>query len=180
MKEKGTYNVRLKRLFTERAIKGATKRIAAQIDKDYAGHGIVMIVVLKGSFVFAADMMRAIKLPVTVDFIHAASYGDKTTPDKVRLTKDVEVPIHNRHVLLVDDIVDTGRTTRLLLRHLRRRKPASLRLCSLLDKPSRRIVPVEIDYLGFTVPDLFIVGYGIDFAEEYRQLPEIYGILDEE
>ncbi|MEE8184970.1 MAG: hypoxanthine phosphoribosyltransferase [Thermodesulfobacteriota bacterium] len=169
---------RLKPLYSQREIKRVIDRIARQIETDYRNKSIVIIAVLKGSFVFTADIIRKINIPLIVDFIQVESYGQDRIPDKIRFIKDVGVHIYRRHVILVDDIVDTGHTTHFLLQHLLRRKPASLNLCALLDKPSRREVEVTIRYLGFTIPDIFVVGYGIDYAEDYRQLPGIYGIID--
>jgi hypoxanthine phosphoribosyltransferase len=167
---------RLKLLYSQREIKRAINRMALQIETDYSDESIVIIAVLKGSFIFTADLIRKIKRPLIVDFIQIESYGQNRKPGKIRFIKDLGVHIYRRHVVLVDDIVDTGHTTHFLLQHLRHRKPASLNLCALLDKPSKREVEVPIRYLGFTVPDIFVVGYGIDYAEDYRQLPEIYGI----
>ncbi len=169
----------LKLLYDQKEIRCAVERLAGQIDKDYRGKTVVMVAVLKGAFVFLSDLVRSMKTELTVDFIQVASYGSKTTPADTRLLKDIELPIYKRDVILVDDIVDTGYTMRLLLQRLRQRRPASIRVCALLDKPSKREVDVPIHYLGLTVPDIFVVGYGIDMAEQYRGLPDIYGIIDE-
>jgi hypoxanthine phosphoribosyltransferase len=130
--------------------------------------------VLKGSAVFFADLIREMNMPLQVEFIQLSSYGSSTeTSGKVKVVHRLRTSIKGRHVLVVEDIVDTGYTLSYLLKYLARKKPASLKLCALTDKPSRRIVPIKIDYLGFTVPDKFIVGYGIDFDEKFRYLPDI-------
>jgi len=159
-----------------RAIRSAVRRLASAIDADADGEPLTVIGVLKGSFIFLADLVRALETPVTVDFVRIASYGKGVSPGSVRLIKDVEVPLRGRDVLIVDDIVDTGLTTSFLSRHIRKRRPRSCRLCALLDKPSRRRVDVAVAYSGFVVPDLFIVGYGLDLNERYRQLPGLHTV----
>ena len=155
-------------------IKKAVARLAAEIRHDYQGKQPLLIGILKGSFVFMADLIRQLELPVEVDFVRLSSYGaGKQTSGNVRVVQGLRTPVRDRHVLVVEDIVDTGLTISFLLGYLRRKKPASLRLCALTDKPSRRQVPVDIDYLGFTVPDKFIVGCGIDWNEKFRHLPDI-------
>ena len=154
--------------------------LAAKIRKDYRGKNPLLIGILKGSFVFMSDLVRAMNIPVEIDFVRLASYGAGTdTSGKIKLIKDVETPIKGRHVLVVEDIVDRGLTVRFLLDYLSFRKPASLKLCALFDKPSRRKLEVPIDYVGFTVPDAFVVGYGLDFNEKYRYLPNLC-ILEEQ
>jgi hypoxanthine phosphoribosyltransferase len=161
-------------LISRQQIKRTIAILAKQIRKDYEGKNPVIISVLKGSAVFFADLIRELSMPLQAEFIQLSSYGSGTeTSGKVKVIQRLRTPINNRHVLVVEDIVDTGHTLSYLLKYLARKKPASLKLCALTDKPSRRIVPVKIDYLGFTVPDKFIVGYGIDFNEEYRYLPDI-------
>ncbi len=161
-------------LFSEDEIKQAVARLAADIRQDYQGKQPLLIGVLKGSFVFMADLIRQLGLPVEVDFVKLSSYGaGKETSGKVKVVQGLKTPIKERDVLVVEDIVDTGLTLSFLLDYLRKKKPASLRLCALTDKPSRRQVPVTINYLGFTVPDKFIVGYGIDWNEKFRYLPDI-------
>ncbi len=167
-------NLRL--LYDQKEIRCTVERLAGQIDKDYRGKTVVMVAVLKGAFVFLSDLVRSMKTELTVDFIQVASYGSKTTPADTRLLKDIELPIYKKEVILVDDIVDTGYTIRFLLQRLRQRRPTSIRVCTLLDKPSKREVDVPIHYSGLTVPDIFVVGYGIDIDEQYRGLPDIYGI----
>ena len=161
-------------LFSEDEIKQAVARLAAEIRQDYQGKQPLLIGILKGSFVFMADLIRQLELPVEVDFVKLSSYGaGKETSGKVKVVQGLKTPIKERDVLVVEDIVDTGLTLSFLLDYLRKKKPASLRLCALTDKPSRRQVPVTINYLGFTVPDKFIVGYGIDWNEKFRYLPDI-------
>jgi hypoxanthine phosphoribosyltransferase len=157
-----------------------TARVGAlgrQIRADYAGRTPMLVGVLKGAVVFLADLMRAIDAPCECDFIALSSYGASTRSSGiVELTKDLSVPIEGRDVLIVEDIVDTGRTLAYLLRNLETRQPATLRVCTLLDKVTRREVPVSLDYVGFQIPDEFVVGYGLDFAGLYRNLPYL-GVL---
>ena len=161
-------------LITQNEIKQAIAKLAAQIQQDYQGKHLLLIGILKGSFIFMADLIRQLRLPVEVDFVKLYSYGSgKKTSGKVKLVQGLKTPIKGRDVLVIEDIVDTGLTISFLLDYLRKRKPASLKLCALTDKPSRRQIPVTIDYLGFTVPDKFIVGYGIDWNENFRYLPDI-------
>ena len=164
-------------LFTEQELKDRVAEIAAQIDRDYAGKEPMLISVLRGSFIFMADLARAITLPCTVDFMAVSSYGSGTTSSgQVKITKDLSESIEGRDIIVVEDILDSGNTLSYLFRLLQARHPASVRLCTLLDKPSRRTKPITADYTGFTVDDLFVVGYGLDYAEKYRNLPYI-GIL---
>ena len=161
-------------LITQDEIKQAVARLAAEIRQDYKGKEPLLVGILKGSFVFMADLIRQLELPVEVDFIKLSSYGaGRETSGKVKVVQGLKTPIKGKDVLVVEDIVDTGLTISFLLDYLRKKKPASLRLCALTDKPSRRQVPVTIDYLGFAVPDRFIVGYGIDWNEKFRYLPDI-------
>jgi hypoxanthine phosphoribosyltransferase len=154
--------------------------LATKLRKDYRGKNPLLIGILKGSFVFMSDLVRAMNIPVEIDFVRLASYGAGTdTSGKIKLIKDVETPIKGRHVLVVEDIVDRGLTVRFLLDYLSFRKPASLKLCALFDKPSRRVMDVPIDYIGFTVPDAFVVGYGLDLNEKFRYLPDLC-ILEEQ
>ncbi len=164
-------------LFSEEQLKQRVQEIARQIDEDYAGQEIMLISVLRGSFVFMADLCRAIHLNCMVDFMAVSSYKNGTTSSgQVQITKDLTEDITGRHIIVVEDILDSGNTLHYLLNLLEHRNPASIRLCTLLDKPSRRKVPVEVHYSGFTIPDAFVVGYGLDYAERYRNLPYI-GIL---
>ena len=164
-------------LFTEEQLKARVKEIAREIEQDYRGKEIMLISVLRGSFIFMADLCRAIDLPCTLDFMSVSSYGKGTTSSgQVQITKDLSEDITGRHVIVVEDILDSGNTLSYLLKILQHRHPASIRLCTLLDKPDRRVKPVEVHYSGFTIPDAFVVGYGLDYAEQYRNLPYI-GIL---
>jgi len=167
-------------LFTRKEIEAAVKRLAAEIKEDYQGKYPLLIGVLKGSFMFMADLIRQLDFPLEVEFIRASSYGrSKESSGKIKVAQAIRSPVKGRDVLVVEDIVDTGLTTGFLLDYLRKKKPASLRLCALTDKPSRRQVPVTIDYLGFTVPNKFLVGYGLDLDEKFRNLPDIC-FLEEE
>ncbi len=164
-------------LFTEQELKDRVAELAAQIDRDYAGKEPMLISVLRGSFIFMADLARAIHLPCTVDFMAVSSYGSGTTSSgQVKITKDLSESIEGRDIIVVEDILDSGNTLSYLFRLLQARHPASVRLCTLLDKPSRRTKPITADYTGFAVDDLFVVGYGLDYAEKYRNLPYI-GVL---
>ncbi len=155
------------------------KELAEEISRDYAGTDLIVVGVLKGSFVFLADLMRHLDYHVSMDFMGTSSYGASTqTSGEVRITKDLEQSLAGRHVLLVEDIVDTGLTLRYLVDTLRTRQPASVRVCTLLDKPARRQVRVSIDYYGFIIPNAFVVGYGLDYQQRYRGLPFV-GVLEE-
>jgi hypoxanthine phosphoribosyltransferase len=161
-------------LIPQDKIRQAVAKLAGEIRRDYQGKQPLLIGILKGSFVFMADLIRELGLPVEVDFVKLSSYGSgKKTSGKVKVVQGLKMPIKGRDVLVVEDIVDTGLTASFLVDHLRKKKPASLRLCALIDKPARHEVPLTIDYLGFTVPDKFIVGYGIDWDEKFRQLRDI-------
>ena len=169
-------------LFSVDELEKRVKELGAQITADYRGKELLVIGVLKGANVFLADLIRHIELPLEIDFIAAASYGSSTeSSGVVRLLKDLDYPIENRHVLLVEDLIDTGLTLHYLAENLKARQPASFQICTLLDKPERRKVSMEVDYKGFDIPDEFIVGYGIDFNQKYRNLsyiatlkPEVY------
>lgn len=164
-------------LFTEEQLQARVAEIAAQIDRDYAGKQPLLVSVLRGSFVFMADLVRRITLPCTVDFMAVSSYGSGTTSSgQVKIVKDLSEQIEGKDVIVVEDILDSGNTLSYLLKLLEARHPASIRLCTLLDKPDRRVKPVQVHYSGFTIPDAFVVGYGLDYAEKYRNLPYI-GIL---
>jgi hypoxanthine phosphoribosyltransferase len=161
-------------LITQDEIRQAVTRLASEIRRDYQGKQPMLIGILKGSFVFMADLVRDLGLPVEVDFVKLSSYGsDKKTSGKVKIVQGLKTKIKGRDVLVVEDIVDTGLTVSFLMDYLQKKKPASLRLCALTNKPSRHEVPVTIDYLGFTVPNKFIVGYGIDWNEKFRHLRDI-------
>jgi hypoxanthine phosphoribosyltransferase len=161
-------------MFTQEEIKQTIATLAVKIRKDYKDKHPLIIAILKGSFVFLADLIRELNMPLEVDFVKLSSYGaGKKSSGKVKMVQSLNTRIRNRHVLLVEDIVDTGLTISSLLDYLKKKKPASLKLCALTDKPSRRKMPVTIDYLGFSVPDTFVVGYGIDWDEKFRYLPNI-------
>lgn len=165
-------------LFTEEQLRARIAEMAAAITGDYAGKPLKLVGVLKGSFMFLADLARAIDLPVKVDFIGTTSYQGTKTSGVVRITNDLSWPIAGEHVLLVEDIVDTGLTMKYLLSNLETRKPASVKVCALLRKPSRAKVEVPIAYKGFEIPDSFVVGYGLDWDGRFRNLPFI-GVLRE-
>jgi len=161
-------------LFSREKIEAAVKRLAAEIRKDYLGKRPLLIGILKGSFMFMADLIRLLDFPLEVEFVRLSSYGGRETTGKVREVQGLLSPVKGRDVLVIEDIVDTGLTTGFLLDYLQKEMPASLKLCALTDKPSRRRTPVTIDYLGFTAPNKFLVGYGLDLDEKYRNLPDIY------
>jgi hypoxanthine phosphoribosyltransferase len=163
-------------LFTGDEIAATVRRLASEIRRDYQDKHPVLIGVLKGSFMFMADLIRILDFPLEVEFIRLSSYGGGKSPGRIKLLQGVQSKVKGRHVLVIEDIIDTGRTTAFVLEHLKQEKPASLKLCTLTDKPSRRKVAVNIDYLGLTVPNKFIVGYGIDWDERFRHLPGIYTI----
>lgn len=154
-------------------IRQRVAELGAEIDRDYEGP-VVVVGILKGAFMFLADLARAITRPTRIEFIGIASYGkEKTSSGEVRLTKDLDSSIEGADVLVIEDIVDTGITLTYLIHVLSQRKPRSIRIASLLDKPSRRMRPIRVDYRGFEIPDEFVVGYGLDYAENYRNLPDI-------
>ena len=164
-------------LFQEEELKQRVKELGAQITEDYKGKEIILITVLRGSYIFMADLSRAINCPCIIDFMSVSSYGKGTTSSgQVQITKDLSENIAGRDVIVVEDILDSGNTLSYLLEILEARKPASVRLCTLLDKPERRVRKIQADYSGFTIPDAFVVGYGLDYAEKYRNLPYV-GIL---
>ena len=167
-------------LFSEEQLDRRVREIAAQIEKDYEGKEIMLISVLRGSFVFMADLCRRIDLPCTLDFMSVSSYGKGTSSSgQVQITKDLSSDISGKHIIVVEDILDSGNTLSYLLKLLEQRNPPSIRLCTLLDKPDRRVKEVKVHYSGFTIPDAFVVGYGLDYAEHYRNMPYI-GILKPE
>ena len=159
-------------LITQEELAAQVRALGAQIARDYAGRELVLVSVLKGSFVFCADLMRAIDLPVAVEFLGLKSYGDsQTTSGVVQITSDLSRPVTGKDLLIVEDIVDTGLTMAYLRKNLATRGPRSVKLCTLLHKPTRARVETSIDYLGFSIEDVFVVGYGLDWAERYRNLP---------
>ncbi len=168
----------IKELISAEKLDKRIQEMAAEISKDYANQELLMVGVLKGSFVFMADLIRHLNCDVEVDFMGTVSYGASTkSSGEVRITKDLEQSVAGRHVLLVEDIVDTGLTLRYLLDTLRNRQPASLRVCALLDKPARRRVRASLDYYGFIIPNAFVVGYGLDYAQKFRGL-NFVGVLE--
>jgi hypoxanthine phosphoribosyltransferase len=155
-----------------RVAEGGAPRAAASEGRDP-----VLVSVLKGSIIFLADLVRAMPIPLSIDLMEVSSYGSSTeSSGQVRILKDLSTPIEGREVIVVEDIIDTGLTLNYLLRYLHDKGPASIRICCLLDKPARRLAPIEIDYRGFTIADRFVIGYGLDYAERYRNLPYI-GVL---
>ncbi len=170
-------------LVSEEQIQAKVRELGARISVDYAGRELTLVSVLKGSLPFMADLMRSITVPVRIDLMEVSSYGGTSTESSglVRILKDLSASIADEDVLLVEDIIDTGLTLNYLVRYLRGKGPASLRICTLLDKPARRLVEIPVDYTGFTIEDRFVVGYGLDFGEFYRNLryvgvlrPEVY------
>ena len=170
--------IRSSMLLSREEIAAKVASLGRTISRDYEGKHPLLMGVLKGSFVFVADLVRQIDIELSVDFIQAQSYYSSTSSGYVALTAVPGTPLRDRHVLLVEDIVDTGATVDRLIARINEEGPASLKVCALLDKPSRRITPVTIDYLGFTVPNVFVVGYGLDYQQKYRNLPGIY-VLEE-
>jgi hypoxanthine phosphoribosyltransferase len=169
---------RLLTMLSAETIAARVRELGAVITREYEGRPLVLVCVLKGSFVFAADLMRTIDLPLRVDFLGVRSYGEGTeSSGVVQITQDLSRPIEHEDVLLVEDIVDTGLTIAHLMDLLRTRQPHSVKVCSLLHKPARAKVAVKVDYLGFTIEDKFVVGYGLDFAEKHRNLPYI-GVIE--
>ena len=169
---------KIKVLLSEEEVDARIRQIAAKISKDYAGKEIHMICVLKGGVFFTCELAKRITVPVTIDFMCVSSYGASTVSSgKITIKKDLEESIEGRNVIVIEDIIDTGRTLRYLLDDLSTRGPKSLKLCAMLDKPDRRITDVAVDYTGFEIPDEFVVGYGLDYDQRYRNLPYI-GILD--
>jgi hypoxanthine phosphoribosyltransferase len=169
---------RIATMLSTEQIAARVRELGAQITHDYTGRNLVLVCVLKGSFVFASDLARAIDLPLRIDFLGTRSYGEGTeSSGVVQITQDLSRPIEHEDVVIVEDIVDTGLTIAHLIDLLRTRAPASVKVCALLHKPARARVQVAVDYLGFTIEDRFVVGYGLDFAERYRNLPYI-GVVE--
>jgi hypoxanthine phosphoribosyltransferase len=161
-------------LFSRERIARRVEELGAEIDRDYAGSSVVLVGVLKGAAIFLADLARVIETECTFDFVAVSSYGKGTSSSgAVKLIKDLDSPIEGRNIILVEDILDTGLTLGFLRKLLEQHRPRSLRVAALLDKPERRLVPITADYIGFSIPNHFVVGYGMDHAEKYRNLPEI-------
>jgi len=164
-------------LLDSETVAARVAELGAQLASDYAGRDPVLVSVLKGALVFLADLMRTMDLPSSIDLMEVSSYGAATeSSGQVRILKDLSKPIEGRDVIVVEDIIDTGLTLNYLLGYLADRQPASIRICCLLDKPARRLADIPIDYIGFTIPDRFVIGYGLDYDERYRNLPYI-GVL---
>ncbi len=168
-----TTNQALECLLTQKQIQQRVNELGAEISHDFAGQNIILVGVLKGAAIFVADLARAITLDCTFDFLAVSSYGMATSSSAVRLIKDVDQPIERRNVILVEDILDTGRTLCYLKNMLLAQGPATLKIAAFLDKPERRLCDIQADYVGFSIPNRFVVGYGMDFAERYRNLPDI-------
>lgn len=165
---------RLAVLISSTKITATVDRLAVKINRDYRNKAPLLLGILNGSFVFMADLVRRLDLPLEIDFIHLSSYGGGTeSSGKINVVQDLRSTVRGRDILVIEDIIDTGLTVAYLLEYLGKKRPSSLKLCTLLDKPSRRRVSVSIDYIGITVPDKFLVGYGLDYNEQYRNLPDI-------
>ena len=167
-------------LLSEEQIKEKVKEIGAQITKDYQGKKLLIVTILKGSVIFAADLLREIKIPVEIDFMCLSSYGsDSKSSGVAKIVKDLNEPIEGKNVLIIEDILDSGNTLSHLVKLLATRNPKDIKIATLLDKPDRRVAEVEVAYKGFTIPDEFVIGYGLDYAEKYRNIPFV-GILKRE
>lgn len=165
-------------IVTQEDMRARIKELGRQIAIDYAGKDLILVGILKGAYAFYADLARAIRIPLRVDFIVVASYGSASrTSGKVKMVTDLTENVTNKHVLLVEDIVDSGLTAQHLLKKLARRKPRTIKICTLLSKPERRAVNVKIDYVGFNIPNQYVVGYGLDYQQKYRNLPYL-AVLD--
>ena len=169
---------KVKVLLSEEEVDAKIREIGEQISRDYEGKQVHLVCVLRGGSFFMCELAKRITVPVSIDFMSVSSYGSETkSSGVVKIVKDLDDPLIGKDVIVIEDIVDSGRTLSYLMEMLKERKPASLRLCTLLDKPDRRVIDVNIDYLGFQIPDEFVVGYGLDYAQKYRNLPYI-GIVD--
>lgn len=169
---------KIKVLLSEEEVNARIKEIAKKISKDYEGKEVHMICILKGGVYFMCELSKRMEVPVTMDFMSVSSYGDDTKSSGiVRIVKDLDQPLEGKDVLIVEDIIDSGRTLSYLIEILKQRKPNSIRLCTLLDKPDRRVVDVNVEYSCFEIPDKFVVGYGLDYAQKYRNLPFI-GVVE--
>lgn len=167
-------------LITREEIQKKTTELARRITADYEGKNLLLVCILKGGLIFLADLMRQIRLPLEIDFMAVSSYGDRTqSSGVVRILMDLERNVEGRDVLIVEDIIDTGRTLNYITHNLRTRRPASLKICTLLNKPARRVLDIPIDYVGFEIPDRFVIGYGLDYGQIYRNLPFV-GVLKPE
>lgn len=166
-------------LLTEEEVDKRINEVAECINKDYAGKSIHLICILKGGVFFTCELAKRLKVPVSMDFMSVSSYGNGTTSSgAVRIVKDLDEPLEGKNVLIVEDIIDSGNTLHYLVEILYKRKPESIKICTLLDKPQRRVADVHVDYVGFEIPDEFVVGYGLDYAQKYRNLPYI-GVVEQ-
>ena len=171
-------NYTVKELISEEKVVARIKELAEQINKDYEGKSVTLVCILKGSIFFTCELAKYLTIPVTIDFMQCSSYGaDTKSSGIVKLAKDLDEPILGKDIILIEDIIDSGRTLSHLFKLLSQREPASLALCTLLDKPSRRVVEVDVKYTGFEIPDEFVVGYGLDYAQKMRNLPYI-GVVE--
>ncbi|OYD14940.1 hypoxanthine phosphoribosyltransferase [candidate division WOR-3 bacterium JGI_Cruoil_03_51_56] len=171
--------VQVHELISEEKIKRRVAELARQISSDYANQELTVVGVLKGSWIFLADLVRQVTVPVVIDFMAVSSYGKSTdSSGVVKIVTDLRCPLENRNVLLVEDILDSGLTLKYIIKHIKLRGPSSLRVCALMDKPARRRVDIKADYVGFGVPDKFVVGYGVDYDERFRNLPYV-GYIEE-
>ena len=167
-------------LLTEEEVDKRINEVAEQINKDYAGKSVHLICILKGGVFFTCELAKRLNMPVSMDFMSVSSYGAGTVSSGVvRIIKDLDEPLEGKNVLIVEDIIDSGRTLSYLIEILKKRNPASIRLCTLLDKPERRVTDVKVDYVAFNIPDEFVVGYGLDYAQKYRNLPFI-GVVEQQ
>lgn len=166
-------------IISEKEIQKKVKELAKKVSSDYKGKDLVLVCVLKGAVVFLSDLLRNLKVQTHIDFIGISSYGvDTKSSGVVKITKDLDSSVESKHILIVEDIVDTGLTLQYLINNLKSRNVASLRVCALLSKPSARKIEVKIDYLGFTIEDKFVVGYGLDWEEKYRNVPYLFALTD--
>ncbi|MGN0336924.1 MAG: hypoxanthine phosphoribosyltransferase [Lachnospiraceae bacterium] len=169
---------KIRELISEKDVAAKIAEMGAQISKDYEGESVYLLCILKGGVFFTTELAKHITVPVNIDFMSVSSYGGETTSSGiVRIVKDLDTPIEGKNVLIAEDIIDTGRTLAYLMEHLKQRKPKSLKLCTLLDKPDRRVSDVKVDYTGFEIPDEFVVGYGLDYDQRYRNLPYV-GVIE--
>ena len=174
-------NFTVKEMISQEKVENRIKEMAAQINKDYEGKSVHLVCILKGSVFFTCELAKYITVPVTIDFMQCSSYGaDTKSSGIVKLAKDLDEPITGRHTIIIEDIIDSGRTLSHLVKLLSQREPASLQLCTLLDKPDRRVVEVDVKYTGFEIPDKFVVGYGLDFDQKMRNLPYIGEVVFEQ
>ena len=165
-------------MISEEEVNRRIRELGEQISRDYEGKQVHLVCVLKGGSFFLCELAKRITVPVSIDFMSVSSYGGETTSSGiVRIVKDLDTPIEGKNVLIAEDIIDTGRTLAYLMEHLKQRKPKSLKLCTLLDKPDRRVSDVKVDYTGFEIPDEFVVGYGLDYDQRYRNLPYV-GVVE--